>query len=65
MEDEDPYERYRVFLERIQETLKKCGMSGIYIVNPYECFLLMCLLSDDPLGTYADVWELSYSQSPG
>ena len=63
MEDEDPYERYRVFLERIQETLKKCGMSGIYIVNPYECFLLMCLLTDCPLAVFSEIWEKSYEES--
>ena len=63
MEDEDPYERYRVFLERIQETLKKCGMSGIYIVNPYECFLLMCLLTDCPLAVFSEIWEKSYEET--
>ena len=60
MEDEDPYERYRVFLEQIQEILKNCGMSGIYIVNPYECFLLMCLLTDCPLAVFSEIWEKSY-----
>ena len=34
-------------------------MGPLYIANPYECFLLMCILTDGPLGTYADVWELS------
>ena len=63
LEDEDPYERYRVFLEKIQETLKKCGMSGIYIVNPYECFLLMCLLTDCPLAVFSEIWEKSYEES--
>ena len=59
MEDEDPYERYHVFLEQIQEILKNCGMSGIYIVNPYECFLLMCLLTDCPLAVFSEIWEKS------
>ena len=40
MQDDDPYSRYRHFLEEIQAILHKCGMSEIYIVNPYECFLL-------------------------
>ena len=42
--------------------LKKCGMSEIYIVNPYECFLLMCLLTDCPLAVFADIWEMSYEE---
>ena len=37
-------------------------MSEIYIVNPYECFLLMCLLTDCPLAVFADIWEMSYEE---
>ena len=50
------------FLDSTNEILEKCFMGKFYIQNPYECFLLMCMLSDDPLGTYADVWELSYEK---
>ena len=49
-------------LDEIQEVLHKCGMSEIYIVNPYECFLLMCLLTDCPLAVFADIWEMSYEE---
>ena len=38
MAEDDPYTRYRHFLEEIQEILARCEMSEIYIVNPYECF---------------------------
>lgn len=62
MQDEDPYNRYHHFLEEIQKILKSCGMSEIYIVNPYECFLLMCLLTDCPLAVFADIWEMSYEE---
>lgn len=62
MQDEDPYKRYRHFLDEIQAILHKCGMSEIYIVNPYECFLLMCLLTDCPLAVFADIWEMSYEE---
>lgn len=60
MEDEDPFNRYREFLNRIQEILKKCGMGEIYIVNPYECFILMCLLTDCPMAVFSEIWEMSY-----
>lgn len=63
MEDEDPYQRYRHFLDEIQVILDKCGMGEFYIVNPYECFLLMCLLTDCPLAVFADIWEMSYEES--
>lgn len=62
MQDEDPYARYRHFLDEIQEILHRCDMSEIYIVNPYECFLLMCLLTDCPLAVFADIWEMSYEE---
>lgn len=63
MEDEDPYHRYHIFLERIQEILLRCGMSEIYIVNPYESFILMCLLTDCPLAVFSEIWEKSYEET--
>lgn len=63
MEDDDPYKRYRHFIEEAQEILSKCGMSEIYIVNPYECFLLMCLLTDCPLAVFSEIWERSYGEA--
>lgn len=55
-------ERYTAFTESTNTLLSRCFMGKIYVQNPYECFLLMCILSEDPLGTYADVWELSYNK---
>lgn len=55
-----PQKRYTEFMNSTNQMLLKCFMGTIYIQNPYECFLLMCLLSDDPLETYSEVWELSY-----
>ena len=48
--------------QEIQEILARCGMSEIYIVNPYECFLLMCLLTDCPLAVFSEIWEKSYEE---
>ncbi len=53
--------RYLKFVESTNHILEDCCMGELYTANPYECFLMMCILSEDPLGTYADVWELSYS----
>ena len=52
--------RYLKFHESMNVILEKCFLGKLYVQNPYECFVLMCILSDEPLGTYADVWELSY-----
>ncbi len=57
-------QRYGAFIDSTNEILESCFLGPLYIANPYECFVLMCILSDDPLGTYADVWELSYGEQP-
>ncbi len=54
------HERYRAFVDSANQMLLRSGMGEYYVVNPYECFLLMCIIAQDPLGTFSDVWELSY-----
>lgn len=58
--EDDPIGRYRAFMDNTNGILDRCGMGELYIANPYEAFLMMCMLTDYPIGTYADVWELSY-----
>lgn len=53
-------DRYEKFILSTNQILEKCYMGKLYIANPYECFILMCILSVSPLSTYADVWEMSY-----
>ena len=62
--DEEPNakRRYIGFVDATNRILEECSLGSLYIANPYECFVLMCILSDDPLGTYADVWEMSYDK---
>lgn len=54
-------ERYNAFVVSTNRILEDSDMSPLYPVNPYESFLMMCILSDDPVGTFSDVWELSYT----
>ena len=54
--------RYEQFLASTNRILTGCGMGKMYTANPYECFTLMCILAEDPLGTYADVWEMAYRE---
>ena len=56
----DSKNRYIAFVDNTNEILNECMMGELYIANPYECFLLMCILSESPLATYADVWEMSF-----
>jgi len=55
--------RYSDFVDSTNAMLEKCDMGPVYPVNPYENFLMMCILSVDPIGTFSDVWELSYSEA--
>ena len=60
MEEAKPKERYEHFLQEIQQILAECSMGNIYLVNPYECFVLMWLLTDCPLAVFSEIWEMSY-----
>ena len=57
--------RYTAFMEETNRLLKECGMGPIYEAIPYECFLLMCMLSVEPLTTFSDVWEQSFDAADG
>lgn len=57
-----PAERFLKFLEDINQTLFSCRMLEIYPANPYESFVLMCLLAEDPMDVYAQIWEKSYEE---
>ena len=54
--------RHLIPQQEIQEILARCEMGEIYIVNPYECFILMCLLTDCPLAVFSEIWEKSYEE---
>ena len=57
---ETPRQRYDAFIRDTNQALADSDMPPLYVANPYESFVLMCMLADDPLGSFADVWELSY-----
>ena len=59
---EQPAQRYNAFILSTNIVLKNSDMDPLYVANPFECFLMMCMLTDDPLGSFADVWELSYEK---
>ncbi len=53
-------ERYGAFVSKVNQYLKESDMTPLYVANPYESFVLMCMLTDDPMGSFSDVWELSF-----
>ena len=60
VEPDWPVERYLLYIDEINDILEQCGMLGIYPVNPYESFILMCLVTDGPLDVYSEVLEKSF-----
>ena len=44
-EDTGAKDRYLSFLREANRTLEECGFAPVYVANPYECFLLLCLLA--------------------
>ncbi|MCD8120525.1 MAG: hypothetical protein LUE29_13800 [Lachnospiraceae bacterium] len=55
-----PKRRYSAFIESTNAILKECDFMPLYVANPYESFLLMCMLADEPMEIYAEVYELAY-----
>jgi len=47
--------RFEDFLESTNSILNECSMGGLYVANTYECFLLMCIVSDRPFSAYTEV----------
>ena len=56
----DPKERCMRFTEEANHILSQCGMIHLYPVNPYESFILLCLLSEDPWESFCETWYQSY-----
>lgn len=61
-EEMTPRKRFDTFSAEANQMLRACGFGPTNPSDPYEAFLLMCILSDAPLSTYADVWERAYSE---
>jgi hypothetical protein len=54
--------RYYEFLASTNMIMNECRMGELYLANPYDNFLLMCILTADPVATYAAVWEMSFKK---
>lgn len=61
-EDLSGEQRLIGFLQDVNDCLNKSDMYEMHPANPYEAFVLICILSDCPLAVYGDIWEMSYDQ---
>ena len=51
---------YYKFIDETNSLLSQCSMNKLYSANPYENFIAMCMMTSDPMMTFADVWTRSY-----
>ena len=61
-EELSPRKRYLAFVQDTNRILHEGGYGDLYVTLPYECFLMMCLLTEDPMLSYLDIWERSYRE---
>ena len=54
--------RFSAFVEETNELLMEADMMELYPVNPYEAFILMCVVSEELIDTFALVWKKSYEE---
>ena len=53
----EPRERLAWFKDQANRYLAECGFGPVYMADPYECLLILSLLSEDPMGFYLDILE--------
>jgi len=60
---ENPYvdKQCKDFFEDTNAILERCFMEPLIVQNPYENFILTCMLTEHPLDTFNEVWENSYN----
>ena len=58
----DRKEAMNRFIQESNGMLASCGFGGISAADPFDAFLLLCMLTCDPLGSYSDVMEAAYTQ---
>lgn len=63
-EQTNPILRYKNYVATTDDVLKKCFMGPLNLSNLYEAFILACLLTEDPICSFSDVWEMAYDD-PG
>ena len=58
---EDRKAALKSFADEADELLAGLGFGVLYPADPFDAFLILCMLTADPLGTYSDVMEQAYS----
>ena len=61
----DVSQRVKLFEENMNRILDDCGYGPVYTADPYECYLMMSLASDDPMEAYSNVMEMALDGQGG
>ena len=51
----EPAKKYQFYVELFNAILSKYGFANIYILNPFDRFAIMTLLSDFPVGVWSEL----------
>ena len=51
------------FTDSADSLLADCGFGGVYAADPYDAFLILCMLTNDPFAAYSDVMEFAYADA--
>ena len=61
---EERKERCLAFIDEMNKILFKANMYKYNVTNPYECFILLCVMAEDPFGAFADLYTYGKSRLP-
>ena len=53
---------YDGFVRATNRMLEECNMDRLYAANPYESFIMLCMRTESPIETYAEIWGMSYDE---
>ncbi len=56
----DAKTRFTAFTEAARQLLTECGYEELYPADPFDCFIMMCVLAEEPMDLYRDILEASY-----
>ena len=56
-EEIDYKERKAYFVYQANLNLRKCGFGDVYLLNPFDLFLVSCLLQSKPLNYFLNAWK--------
>ena len=54
---EERKERCFTFIDDLNAILMKANMYKYNVTNPYECFILLCVMAEDPFESFTELYS--------